>query len=205
MDEFYGRVFAGFAKDGSWLFRNAAGQAVPDASINPATDYKFLGSGLPKYNLALTNTFHYKNWDASFMLRSALDFKAVNAKRLFHENLSNYSTSNLFTSVLKTNTPVNANQTFSSYYIENGDYLKLDNLNIGYSVPFSPNSAVKNLRISFSAINLFTITGFSGIDPELPLTTAINQNEGQANPGVEPAYTYYPATRTFTLGVTATF
>ena len=205
MDEFYGRVFAGFASDGSWLFRNAAGKAVPDSQIDPSTDYKFLGSGLPVYNLSLTNAFHYKNFDASFMLRSALGFKAVNANRLLHENLSTYSTSNLFVSTLQPKNVVNANETFSSYYIENGNYMKLDNLSIGYNVPFKSGSGVKNLRFSFSAINVFTITGFSGINPELPLTTVISQNEGQANPGVEALYNYYPATRTLTLGVTATF
>lgn len=205
LDEFYGKVFAGFAADGTWLFRNSAGKAVSNAEINPQTDYRYLGSGLPKVNLSLTNTFRYRNFDASFMLRSALGFKAVNAKRLQHENLNNYVTSNLFPSVENAGKLIKDNEIFSSYYIENGAYLKLDNLSIGYTVPMKPQSAVKSLRVSFNAINLFTITGFSGIDPELPLTTAINQNEGQGNPGVEPLYTYYPATRTLTLGLTATF
>lgn len=204
LDEFYGKVFAGFAKDGSFLFRNAAGKAVSNTEITPA-DYKFLGSGLPTTNLSLTNTFRYKNFDASFMLRSALGFKAVNAKRLQHENLNNYTTSNLFTTVENPNNLIKDNEIFSSYYIENGAYLKMDNLSIGYNVPMKPQSALKTLRISFNAINLFTITGFSGGDPELPLISAINQNEGQANPGVEPLYTYYPPTRTLTLGLTATF
>jgi hypothetical protein len=206
LDEFYGKVFDGFNKNGQFLFKNAAGKAVLGTDINPETDYKYLGSGLPKVNLSLSNTFRYKNFDASFLLRSAMGFKAVNAKRMQHENLSNYITSNLFTAVENPNNLVtNDNEYFSSYYVENGAYLKLDNLNIGYTVPLKPQSAIKTLRVSFSAINLFTITGFSGIDPELPLTTAINQNEGQANPGVEPRYTYYPATRTLTMGLTATF
>ena len=205
LDEFYGKIFTGFDKDGNFLFKNAAGKSVLGTDINPETDYKYLGSGLPKVNLSLTNTFRYKNFDASFLLRSALGFKAVNAKRLQHENIHNYVTSNLFTAVNNPSTLIHDNEYFSSYYIENGAYLKLDNLSIGYTVPLKPNSAIKTMRISFNAINVFTVTGFSGIDPELPLTTAINQSEGQANPGVEPRYTYYPATRTLTLGLTATF
>jgi TonB-linked SusC/RagA family outer membrane protein len=206
LDEFYGKVFAGFDKDGNFLFKNAEGKSVLGTDINPETDYKYLGSGLPKVNLSLTNSFRYKNFDLSFLLRSALGFKAVNAKRLQHENIHNYVTSNLFTSVENSSTLIKDNEYFSSYYIENGAYLKLDNVNIGYSVPMKPNSAIKSLRISFTAINVFTITGFSGIDPELPLTTRIDsQIEGLSNPGVEPRYTYYPATRTLTMGLTATF
>jgi TonB-linked SusC/RagA family outer membrane protein len=209
--EFYGRVFAGFAKDGSWLFRNAAGQAVPDGQLNPATDYKYLGSGLPTTNLSFTNTFRYGNFDASIMLRSALGFKAFNAKRLIHENLGQITRTNFFTSVVNDpNTLVkNADQTFSSYYLENGDYMKIDNLSIGYTIPMKQGSSIKRLRVSFIAQNLFTFTGFSGVDPEqAPLSTSIDSNpndEGLSNPGIEPLYNYYPATRTLSLGLSATF
>lgn len=210
MAEFYGKVFAGFAKDGSWLFYNAAGKKVSETDLNPATDYKFLGSGLPTTNLSLTNTFRYGNFDASIMLRGVLGFKALNAKRLIHENLGQISRSNLFTSVLDGNNLVKkADETFSSYYLENGDYMKVDNVNIGYTIPMKPGSSIKSLRVSFTAQNLFTFSGFSGVDPEQsPLSTNIDNNqedEGLSNPGIEPLYNYYPATRTLLLGVSATF
>jgi hypothetical protein len=128
---------------------------------------------------------------------------------MIHENLSQISRTNLFTSVLNPTKLVNATQTFSSYYIENGDYMKVDNLNIGYSIPMKTGSGIKSVRVSFTAQNLFTFTKFSGIDPEqTPLTTAIDGNsddEGLSNPGLEPLYGYYPATRTLLLGVSATF
>ena len=205
VSEFYGRVFAGLDKNNQWLFRNAAGKAVTDADLNPDTDYKYLGNGLPKTNLSLTNTFRYGNIDLSFLAKSALGFKAVNAKRLIHENLGQYNQSNLLTTVLNPAKVVNDAQLFSSYYIENSDYMKISNLNIGYTVPFKAGSAVKSLRFLFIAQNLLTITSFSGGDPELPLSATINQNAGTSNPGLEPLYNYYPATRTLSLGVSATF
>jgi TonB-linked SusC/RagA family outer membrane protein len=207
VSEFYGPEFAGFTTKGKWLFYNAAGKKVGESQLNPNTDYKNLGTGIPKYNLSLTNNFRYGNFDASIMLRAALGFKAVNAKRLYHENLSEYSTSNLFSSVASTPDPVQADEKFSSYYIENGNYLKVDNLSIGYNVPLSKTGSIKTLRISLTAQNLLTITSFSGTDPELPLSVNFNNdvNTFPNEPGLESNYNYYPSTRTFTLGVNASF
>jgi TonB-linked SusC/RagA family outer membrane protein len=205
VSEFYGRVFSGFATDGTWLFKNAAGKAVPESELDPATDYKYLGNGLPTTNLSLTNSFRIGHFDASILLKSALGFKAVNAKRLIHENLGQFNQSNLFTTVTNSNNLVKDAQLFSSYYVEKGDYMKISNLNLGYSVPMKQNSAVKSLRLSLIAQNLLTVTGFSGGNPELPLSATISGDAGLSNPGLEPLYNYYPATITLSFGVSATF
>lgn len=201
---FYGRRFADFTDDGRWLFQTKEGKAVTADQITDE-DFAYLGNSIPKYNLGLTNNLRFKSFDATILLRSALGFKALNAKRLYHENAVNLYTMNLFTSSI--NKPVNAEQYFSTYYLEKGDYLKLDNATIGYTLPLKPNLYLQSVRFYITGTNLATITGFSGMDPELPVNLIFPQpgQEFTAGPGVEPNYGYYPTTRTFTIGVTANF
>ena len=201
---FYGRVFAGFTDDGGWLFRDNEGKAVSPEEIGD-DDFAYLGNSIPKYNLGLTNNFRFRNFDATILLRSAFGFNALNAKRLYHENAINLNVMNMFTSIL--DKPVNAEQYFSDYYLEKGDYLKIDNVTIGYSLPIKSNLYLQSVRFYVTGTNLATFTGFSGMDPELPVNLIFPQpgQEFAAGPGVEPNYGYYPMTRTFTFGVSASF
>ncbi|MFD2101282.1 MULTISPECIES: SusC/RagA family TonB-linked outer membrane protein [Flavobacteriaceae] len=201
---FYGRVFAGFSEDGDWLFRNSEGDAVPPSEVGDA-DFAYLGNSIPKYNLGLTNNFKIGNFDMTILLRSALDFKAVNGKRIFHENISYLSRQNLFESALDQR--VNNSPTFSSYYIEDGGYLKLDNVTLGYSLPMENIGFISNLRVFLTGSNLLTVTNFSGTDPEMGLNyyPADPNAEVSGGPSVESYYNYYPRTRNFTLGINASF
>ena len=81
---------------------------------------------------------------------------------------------------------------YVSYYVEDGDFVKLDNVTFGYNFKFKPDSAVKTLRLYLSALNLFTITGYKGIDPEV--------NFGGLAPGIDYTSTY-PTTRSVSFGV----
>lgn len=199
---FYGKKFAGFTDDGKWLFYNKAGEAVGVSEVGD-DDYQFLGNGIPRYNLGLTNTFTYGRFDASIFIRSALDFQVLNSKRIFHGNVNNFGSTNMLVSELDwvsdadyptTGRPVpkhTGEQTFSDYYLEKGDYLKIDNVTVGYTFP------VYNLRVYASALNLAVLTGYSGMDPELGVSPF-------SGPGVE-FRDYFPRTRTFTLGLSANF
>ena len=201
---FYGRVFAGFSEDGDWLFENSEGEAVVPSEIGEE-DFKYLGNSIPKYSLGLTNNFTFGNFDASILIRSALGFNAVNGKRIFHENISYYSRQNLFESALED--PVQNSPLFSSYYIENGAYVKLDNLTIGYTFPMNNSDLIKNVRIYGTGTNLITLTGFSGDDPEMGLNyyAADPGAEVSNGPSVEPYYDYYPRTSSVTIGLSANF
>lgn len=168
-------------------------------------DFAYLGNSIPRYNLGLTNNFSFGRFDASLLIRSALDFKAVNGKRMFHENLTYFARNNLFVSAIDEG--IQTEPTFSSYYLEDGDYLKIDNLTIGYTLPFESSNYLQSIRIYATGVNLATITGFSGNDPELGLNyfPADPDSETSDGPGVEPAYSYYPMTRSFTLGISVNF
>ncbi|HYJ63666.1 MAG TPA: hypothetical protein VEV62_07975, partial [Parafilimonas sp.] len=126
-------------------------------------------------------------------------------KRMIHENLNYYSRNNLFTSAL--NTDLNDALMFSSYYIEDGAYLKLENLNVGYTLPVKNSSYLQSVHFYVTASNLFTLTGFSGTDPELQINyypPDLSQ-ETDNGPGLESNYSYYPSTTVFTFGVDINF
>jgi len=87
----------------------------------------------------------------------------------------------------------------SSMFLEKGDYLKLNNLNVGYTLPSSLTAKVKvqSLRVSLSVTNLFTLTGFSGYNPEVPLD--------QASAASFVSYNSMPQARTYSLGLNLIF
>lgn len=201
---FYGRVFAGFSDDGNWLFKNSEGDAVEASEIGEG-DFRYLGNSIPRYNIGLTNNLNFGRFDASILIRSAFGFNAVNAKRLYHENITYFARQNLFASAL--DEPIQTDPIFSSYYIEDGAYIKLDNLTVGYTFPMESSKYIKSLRLYATGANLVTVTGFSGTDPELGLNyyPSDPNEEVSDGPGVEPYYNYYPNTATLTFGVSASF
>lgn len=201
--EFYGPRFASVTKEGTWLFYNKAGEAVPAAQTSPS-DYDYLGNSIPKYSYGLTNNFTYKNLDFSFLLKGSAGFKSVNAKRIYHENQSYFPTYNLFTTAL--NQKVNDFPIFSSYYVENGAYMKLENLTVGYTIPVKSNY-IKNIHLYATGANLLTFTNFSGIDPEMQINFYPQDpnDETDFGPSEEPAFTYYPRIAVFTFGIDINF
>jgi len=200
---FYGPVFAGFTEDGNWLFKDKEGKAVAPSEIT-GDDYAYLGNSIPKYSYGLTNSFAYGHFDASFLIKGVAGVHGVNGKRMFHENWTYYGRGNLFVSAL--NQKITDPPAFSSYYIENGAYTKLDNLTIGYTIPVKSNY-LKSLRVYFTGANLLTITDFSGTDPELQINYFPQDpnQETDEGPGLEPNYIYYPSSRIYTFGVNINF
>jgi TonB-dependent starch-binding outer membrane protein SusC len=187
-----------------WLFKNSEGKAVPASEIGE-DDFAYLGNSIPKYSMGLTNTFSFGNFDASILLRSALGFKAVNGKRMFHENWTFFTRNNLFTSAVKQ--PIKDAPTFSSYYIENGDYMKVDNVTFGYTLPIKKSNYLESIRVYLTGLNLLTVTSFSGTDPELQLNYYPSDPNAETTngPGLESNYSYFPNTRSFTLGINVNF
>lgn len=201
--EFYGLRFAELTKNGKWRFYNQAGEAVSASEVGPS-DYTYLGNSIPKYSYGFTNNFTYKNFDLSILLKGAAGFKAVNAKRIYHENWNYYSTYNLFTSAV--NKKVKDDPIFSSYYVEDGSYMKVENITLGYTLPLK-SPYIKNIHLYATAANLFTFTKFSGVDPEMQINFYPQDpnDETDFGPSEEPAFTYYPRVSVFTFGVDVNF
>ena len=204
LGQFYGLKSVGVSDNGLWMVENkVTGEAVElqdDMLTND--DYKhYLGSGLPKIFMGWSHRFRYKAFDLSMQLTGQFGFKVLNEARAFWEN--NSIAYNRLQSVLdapyggKNTLASNQKQTFVSYHLENGDFVKLTNITLGYQVPLKSNSWIKNARAYVSGENLFTITGYSGLNPEL-------DNAIATAAGIERR-SKYPAVRSFTLGVNLTF
>lgn len=202
--QFFGLKSVGVSKNGLWLIENPKTGAAEEINQNMLTSdtYKqYLGSGLPKVYLGWSNTFRYKNFDLNFQMTSQLGFNILNEPRAFYEN--NTVAFNRLRSVQ--NVPYGGQytlssaqqQTFVSYYLEKGDFLKMSNLSVGYTIPLKGNKYVNGIRAYVSGDNLFCITSYSGLDPELT-------NDYARAAGID-GRDKYPVIRSFTFGVNVTF
>jgi TonB-dependent starch-binding outer membrane protein SusC len=189
---FFGWRFAGFTDEGKWLFWNADNTEKLTSSQIRYEDKTIIGNGLPKSWMGFTNSFNYKNFDLNVALRGAFFFELVNSRRTFYENVIMMPT-NVLASAIES--PLIDDPQFSDYYVERGDYLKLDNITIGYSFPVA-NRAVNQLRFYVSGQNLHTFTAYTGQDPEIGITGL--------SPGMDFRW-IYPSVKTFTFGVNVQF
>ncbi len=184
--------FAGLTDDGKWLFWDKANTKKLKSNEAKYEDKRVVGNGLPKNWMGFTNTFNYKNFDLTVFFRGAFGFDIINTQRLFFEN-KNLLPNNLLKSALSS--PVLDDPQYSDYYIEKGDYIKLDNVTIGYSLP-SKISWIKNLRVYAAGQNLVTFTGYKGQDPEISISGL--------TPGLDTRF-LYPSVKTFSVGLSAKF
>lgn len=192
----WGPVYAGVDDDGKYLFEDSAGKPTSSNAYQ-----RQIGNGLPDFELGWTNTFTYKNWDLNFFLRGSFGHDLVNTYRAFWET----ATSTVISSynVVKTkyfNPEVDGDQTFSSLFVERASFVKLDNATLGYNFNFKNSGTIKGLRAYINAQNLFVITDYTGVDPEVRYSYGGNI----LAPGVDARDTYV-LTRSFTLGVNVRF
>ncbi|AGA80123.1 SusC/RagA family TonB-linked outer membrane protein [Echinicola vietnamensis] len=190
---FYGKRFAGFTEDGKWQFYKADGSVGGTADMT-TEDLTIIGNGVPKYMASLNNTFTYKNFDLTLFFRGKFGFDILNTKDLYFGN-KRWLPNNLLESAITTHDELDDDPQYSDYYLEKGSFVKLDNVTLGYN--FTLNSPyLRNLRVYASGRNLLTITGYSGIDPELQ---DVGLNTGIDNRG------FYPRTKSFALGLKVGF
>ena len=190
---------------------NGDGNLVTDqgSALNDDVDFKVLGKGIPDFELSWTHSVKYGNWDANVLFRGAFGHSLVNTFRAFYEpRIGSQSSYNFVNTELARNDIKTAQ--FSSYYVEKADFFRLDNLSIGYNFDIK-NEYIQNMRLSLTGQNLFTITDYTGSDPEPALQDfgAVDNGGdlGSANvlaPGVDRRYNYFQS-RTITLGLNINF
>ena len=196
----YGYGFAGFTEDGKWLFWDKDNETKLSATEAQYEDRRVIGNGLPKYWFGFTNNFSFGNFDANILIRGAFGFDILNTKRLFYENRK-LIPSNILKSGLSS--PVVDDPQFSDYYVEKGDYLKLDVVNVGYTLPIK-SSFIRSARVYVATKNLFTLTGYKGQDPELEINGLTPGFDRKENSGRDMLRDY-PSTRTYSLGCSIRF
>lgn len=197
---FYGFKVIDVDDQGKWIYEDKDGNAVEyDKFSHAFEDKKVIGNGLPKFHLGWTNSVRYNNWDASVSMRGAFGFQIINVARMFYENRSRQDWNRLksaYDPVFgKAQLSSLCAEEYNSYYVEDGDYWKIDNLSAGYNFK-SIGKYIKGMRLYLSGQNLLTFTGYKGVDPEVSVS------------GLNPGYDnrdQYPNVRSFTIGVNIIF
>lgn len=198
---FYGFKVVGVDSEGRWIYEDRNGELVNYKDFTHAPEDKHvIGNGLPKWYAGWNNTLRYKNFDLNVTMRGAFGFQIINGGRMNYENVKNSRFENRLKSVNdlvfgKHTLSPEVEPEFNSYYVEDGDYWKIDNITLGYSFG-QVGKYIKSLRIYGSVLNALTITGYKGIDPEV------------STDGLTPGYDTrdrYPSVRSFTFGVNVKF
>ena len=194
--QFFGYRHAGTDEAGNLLVYNKNGEAVSPNQAD-ASDKVNIGNGAPQHFLSWNNSFSYKDWDLSFLFRSALGFDIFNMRK-YGMGLKGAGTDNVLRSAYLDDKDVNSSGgIISDYFLEKGDYVKLENVTVGYTFRPKTRTLLDSLRVYLAAKNLFTITGYTGNDPSIVTSTGIT-------PGVDVA-SAYPQTLQVSLGLTVKF
>ncbi len=197
--------------NGQLVYKNLDG----DPQINPFLynrDQTSLGSGLPKWEFGIRQKLAWHQFDMNFLLRGASGHVLVHEMRLFYESVDpgfliwNKVVTKYFD---KNNRGLNR---FDNIDVEKGAFLRLQYASLGYRVPLPEKSWFRSLRLEIGGQNLFTITKYTGLDPEVRLSDfGPTDNGGRKNiyrevlsPGIDRRSTYLLA-RTWWAGVQATF
>ncbi|HVH66783.1 MAG TPA: SusC/RagA family TonB-linked outer membrane protein [Gemmatimonadales bacterium] len=209
---FYGPVFLGADSTGKQIFActtaNTGASCVNGRTTTGggpnAGDYQVIGNANPDFTIGFHSQVNWKRWDLSFLIRAAVGQDVFNNSALVYSTTSNALQGKNFLRPAATDpTGIHEPAIYSSKWVEGASFLRMQNITIGYDldVPWLTRSA-RSARVYASADNLFVITGYSGLDPEV-----FSGNTG-ANPGLVIRgidYLTYPRPRTITGGLKLVF
>lgn len=194
---FYMWKYAGINPEGEWLIYDKNDNIIK-AAQGSEDDRRKVGNGLPKFTMSTTHNFRYRNFDLSLFFRGAFGYDIFNVHDFY------YGTRKFNGNVLKKaysknfNISPTAGHAVTDYFLERGDYFKLDMLTLGYTLNLQKARFINKIRIYGTVHNVFTLTKFSGVDPS---TYQVNG----LTPGATGSRTYFPSTRQFMLGVQVDF
>lgn len=207
---FYGYVWNGLDKDGRDSFVDLDGNGMIDSN-----DRTFIGKANPDFTLGWNNTFRWKNWDLNLFFTGSFgadrlnlvrftgtamtgDFAFITLREYLNDNYDVAREFARYPSVTVTGNDYQSAST-STKFLESASYFRLDNLSLSYNLPKSV-AKFADLRFTFSCQNLFTITGYKGMDPA---GISFMSSGVDVNDGID--FGAYPLTRTYTLGVRMNF
>ena len=179
---FWGPICTGIDPDGKYILNS-------DASGTPINEY--LGSAQPKYNVGFGMNFSYKAFDLGFSTYGMFGQKVLNASSMSMYDPTRLPSQNVPDAFLTSG--IKTDPTFSSYWVEDGSFFRLQSVTLGYTVPKKYNLGLEKVRVYLTGENLFVLTKYSGTDPEV-------NNNGLDAPGID-RFNYYPRPRTFSFGL----
>ncbi|OAV68144.1 Enterobactin outer-membrane receptor [Bacteroidales bacterium Barb6] len=188
----------GLDANGKFIMEDTDGvEGITDA------DRTYVGDAQPDLTFGWNNSFSWKRWDASFFIRGTIGNKVLNNPLAAYGNNTNLSGAN----AMKNDNLMKYSESsrVSSFYLEDASFARLDNMSIGYTFDTKKTGWLDKARFYVAAQNLFVITGYTGLDPEVELFRgeAGDQDAG-LSPGIEPR-NYSPKARSFTFGINLTF
>ena len=180
--------------------------------IGDENDKVLVGNGLPDFSLGFQNNFNFGDLDFSFFLRGDFGHDLANLNNDFYGQSGNAISSPLYNFVVNERflDGVTSAPRFSDYFVEDASFLALDNVQLGYTLDLGEGTGFDNLRVYVAGQNLFYITDYSGVDPNVRFFDDPNGNgfqdfgENGLTPGIDRRNTFF-RTRTFTLGAALGF
>jgi TonB-dependent starch-binding outer membrane protein SusC len=186
-----------------------------DDNVIDAKDRTFLGSAIPTFTTGLTLAGHYKGFDMTMFFQGAFGqkiYSQVNmdiegfyrgfnvTERYYNEHWTGEGTSN--TQPRASWSAKSNNVRASSRFLEDGSYVRLKNMQVGYTIPNTKKINIESIRLYLAATNLLTLTGYSGLDPEMTVSTN-SASEGDVANGID--WGTYPVAKSYTFGLNITF
>lgn len=189
--------YAGHTTEGEWLVYDKDGDIIRASQASDA-DRQQVGNGMPKLTMSMSHNFRYKNFDLSLFFRGAFFYDIFNIHDFYYATRN--FTGNRLDKAYGKNFQIspNANPVVCDYFLERGDYLKLDMATLGYTFKPKDWRFCEGIRVYATGKNLLTLTKFSGVDPS---TYQVNG----LTPGAQGSRTYFPSTRQFIAGVQIDF
>ncbi|MDE5635884.1 MAG: TonB-dependent receptor, partial [Muribaculaceae bacterium] len=197
LGNFYMWRYAGITESGDWLVYDKDGDIIRAAQATDE-DRCIVGNGMPRFTMSTSHNFRYRNFDLALFFRGAFGYDIFNIHDFY------YGTRNFNGNVLRKaygknfDVSPNAAPVVSDYFLEPGDWFKLDMLTLGYTLNVPKCRFLDRVRVYGTVKNVFTLTRFSGVDPS---TYQVNGLE----PGAQGSRSYYPSTRQFIAGIQIDF
>jgi iron complex outermembrane receptor protein len=192
---FYGPKFIGL-KDGVQQFEDVD----KNGAFSAASDVTIIGNSQPDFTFGVGNNFWYRNFDLSFFIRGVQGNQVFNNTALDAQRIQILPGQNILAAALKDGIKYGQSAVYSSKWIENGSFIRLDNLTLGYNFNITRVPVLKNARIYLTGQNLFLITKYSGLDPEVVSNVP---GTGESPRGID--FFTYPRARTYMIGASVTF
>lgn len=187
---FYGWVCKGIDSNGKYIMDDM----IDGKAGLTDEDRTYIGSAQPDFTYGISNALTYKNWELNFFLRGVYGNDVLNFSKMSYATTQWLPGANVLREALTIG--LKESPKYCSYYIEDGSFLRMDNASVAYTFDTKGKYGISKLRVYLTGQNLFVITKYTGLDPEVEMSGL--------DPGVE-GREYYPKSRTFSVGLNLSF